>query len=335
MRAVRIHEFTEFENLKLEHDAPRPELKPRQVRIQVKAAPLSIALRLMATGDYQRRPPMPYVPGGEVAGVVTEVADGVERLKVGDRVAGIIDWGALAEEAAGYDANLYPIPDDMDFAQAASLSPSYATSMAALTWRHQLDVSEGEWLLVHGAAGGVGLAAVEIGKALGTRVIATAGTAEKCRFVAEHGADHVINYAEDDFRQKVMEITNGRGVDAVYEPVGGEVFRQSLRCMAPGARICPIGFAGGEIPQIPANHLLVKNISVCGLFLGYYCGWGREDVRYEHADRLAADVERMLQWWREGRLSLHTSHVLPLEDFQEAMKIVTSRQAMGRVVVVP
>lgn len=335
MRAVRIHEFTEFENLKLEHDAPRPELKPRQVRIRVKAAPLSIALRLMSTGDYQRRPPMPYVPGGEVSGVVTETAEGVEGLKVGDRVAGIIDWGALAEECVGYDATLYPIPDDMPFPEAASLSPSYATSMAALTWRHQLDVEAGEWLLVHGAAGGVGLAAVEIGKCLGAKVIATAGTAEKCAFVAEHGADHVINYSEEDFRRKVLEITGGRGVDAVYEPVGGDVFRQSMRCMAPGGRICPIGFAGGDIPEIPANHLLVKNISVCGLFLGYYCGWGREDVRYEHRARLAADVEKLTGWWREGRLSLHTSHVLPLEDFQEAMKIVTSRQAMGRVVVVP
>ena len=335
MRAVRIHEFTEFENLKLERDAPRPELKPRQVRIEVKAAPVSIALRLMSTGEYQRRPPMPYVPGGEISGIVTEAAEGVTRVKVGDRVAGIIDWGALAEEAVGYDATIYPIPDDMPFEEAASLSPSYATSMAALTWRHQLDVAAGEWLLVHGAAGGVGLAAVEIGKCLGANVIATAGTKAKCDFIAEKGADHVINYRQENFRDRVMEITGGRGVDAVYEPVGGDIFRRSLSCMAPGGRICPIGFAGGDIPQIPANHLLVKNISVCGLFLGYYCGWGREDVRYQYADMLKADVDRMIGWWREGRLSLHTSHKVPLDNFQEAMRLVTARETMGRVVVVP
>ncbi|WP_416898016.1 MAG: NADPH:quinone oxidoreductase family protein [Minwuia sp.] len=335
MRAVRIHRYSAFEDLELEQDVPRPELLPRQVRIAVKAAPLSIALHLMAKGDYQRRPPLPYVPGGEVSGVVTEIAEGVDRLKVGDRVAGIIDWGAMAEEAVGYDATLYPIPDGMPFPEAASLSPSYATSMAALTWRHQLDVQPGEWLLVHGAAGGVGLAAVEIGKALGAKVIAVVGSQEKADFIAAHGADHTVIHTEANFRERVMDLTGGRGADAVFETVGGDSFMQSLRCMAPGSRICVIGFAGGTVPQIPANHLLVKNITVCGLFLGYYCGWGREDVRYDHRDRLAADVERLTAWWREGKLSLHTSHVLPLAEFQEAMRIVTSREAMGRVVVVP
>ena len=163
----------------------------------------------------------------------------------------------------------------------------------------------------------------------------TATELSRRRLIAMGEPDHTVIHTEANFRERVMDLTGGRGADAVFETVGGDSFMQSLRCMAPGSRICVIGFAGGMVPQIPANHLLVKNITVCGLFLGYYCGWGREDVRYDHRDHLAADVERLTGWWREGKLSLHTSHVLPLEDFQEAMRIVTSREAMGRVVVVP
>ena len=167
MRAVRVHEWTKFENLKLEHDVPVDAVGPRQVRIDIKASAISIALQLFVSGRYQRRPPLPFVPGSEIAGVVTEVGQDVSRLRVSDRVAGTIDWGGLADEAVADAATLYPIPDDMPFDLAASLSPSYATSMAALTWPHLLNVQAGQTLLVHGAAGGVGVAAIEIGKAIG------------------------------------------------------------------------------------------------------------------------------------------------------------------------
>lgn len=205
--------------------------------------------------------------------------------------------------------------------------------MAALTWSHQLNVQAGETLLVHGAAGGVGVAAVEIGKILGATVIATAGTDEKCKFVTEHGADHVINYREQDFREPMLDLTNGIGANAIYEPVGGDVFMQSLRCIAPEGRICPVGFAGGTIPQIPANILLVKNVAVCGLNLGYYFGWSPIDVRYRYQNRLQSDVTQLCQWYGEGRISLATSHTFPLEQFQEAMQVVLERRSQGRVVL--
>ncbi len=333
MRGVVVHEWTDFEKLKLEHNVPIPPMGERQVRIAIKASAISIALTLFVSGRYQRKPPLPFVPGGETSGIITEVGSAVERFKPGDRVAAVLDWGGLAEEAVVDDATVYPIPDTIPFHLAASLSPSYATSMAALTWPHLLNVKAGETLLVHGAAGGVGVAAVEIGKILGATVIATAGTDEKCQFAADHGADHVINYREQDFREPVLDLTHGIGANAIYEPVGGDVFAQSLRCIAPEGRICPIGFAGGTIPQIPANILLVKNVTVCGLNLGYYFGWSPNDVRYQYRDRLQADVEQLCQWYAEGRISLATSHTFPLEQFQEAMQVVLERRSQGRVVI--
>lgn len=333
MRGVVVHEWTDFENLRLEHDVPVPKVGERQVRIAIKASAIGIALTLFVSGRYQRKPPLPFVPGSETAGIITEVGPGVDRFKPGDRVVAILDWGGLAEEAVVDDATVYPIPDAIPFHLAVSLSPSYATSMAALTWSHLLNVQAGETLLVHGAAGGVGVAAVEIGKILGATVIATAGTDEKCRFIGEHGADHVINYREQDFREPVLDLTNGIGANTIYEPVGGDVFMQSLRCIAPEGRICPIGFAGGTIPQIPANILLVKNITVCGLNLGYYLGWSPIDVRYQYQDRLQADVAQLCQWYDEGRISLATSHTFPLEQFQEAMQVVLERRSLGRVVL--
>ncbi len=333
MRAVMVREWTEFENLKLEHDVPTQPVGTQQVRIAVKASGVSIALTLFVSGRYQRKPPLPFVPGVEVAGIITEVGPGVNRFKPGDRVVAAIDWGGLAEEAVAYDAPVYPLPDAIPFHLAVSLTPSYATSLAALTWPHLLKVQAGETLLVHGAAGGVGLAAVEIGKILGATVIATAGSVEKCRFISEHGADYVINHRLQDFREPVLDITNGLGANAIYDPVGGEVFTQSLRCIAPEGRICPVGFAGGTIPHIPANILLVKNVTVCGLNLGYYFGWSPNDVRYQYMDRLGSDVTQLCQWYNEGRISLATSHTFPLEQFLEAMQVVLQRRSLGRVVL--
>ncbi len=335
MRAVRVHEWTEFEALRLEQDVPPEPVGRGQLRVSIKASAISIALQLFVSGRYQRRPPLPFTPGSEIAGVVSEVGPGVQHLMEGDRVAGPIDWGGLADEAVASAVTLYRIPDDMGFAQAASLSPSYATSLAALAWPHLLDLTPGKTLLVHGASGGIGVAATEIGKILGATVIATAGGRAKCDFAAEHGADHVIDHSDQAFHQTVLDLTGGAGADAVLDPVGGDVFTQSLRCLAPEGRICPIGFASGEVPRVPANILLVKNLSVVGLNYGYYVGWSPDDVRESYRDRLTRDIDRLAAWFQDGRISLATSHALPLADFQEAMRIVVARESMGRVVVVP
>ena len=287
----------------------------------------------MVSGRYQRKPPLPFTPGCEIAGIITDVGPEVDRFRPGDRVVATIDWGGMAEAAVTYDATVYPLPDTIPFHLAVSVTPSYATSLAALTWTHQLNVQAGDTLLVHGAAGGVGLAAVEIGKILGATVIATAGTDEKCRFITEHGADHAINYRQQSFREPVLDLTHGLGANAIYDPVGGDVFAQSLRCIAPEGRICPIGFAGGTIPQIPANILLVKNVTVCGLYLGYYYGWSPNDVRYQYIDRLQDMVAQLCQWYDAGRISLATSHTFPLDQFQDAMQVVIPRQSLRRVVL--
>jgi len=197
-----------------------------------------------------------------------------------------------------------------------------------------LNVKAGETMLVHGASGGVGIAAVEIGKILGATVIATAGSQAKLERARAHGADHVINYREQDFREQVLALTNGDGVDAVYDPVGGEVFMQSLRCMAPEARIMPVGFAGGEIPHIPANLLLVKNLIVCGLNMGLYYGWSPKDMRYEYEDRMRANMEQLFDWFVAGRINPVVDITYPLARVHQAMDDVLTRRAIGRVAVV-
>ncbi|MBT5107165.1 MAG: NADPH:quinone oxidoreductase family protein [Rhodospirillaceae bacterium] len=333
MRGVLVEEWTEFEKLRLA-ECPRSALQPRQVRIRTQAAGVSFATSLVVSGNYQRKPPLPFVPGTEIAGIVTEVADGVTRFKVGDRVASVIDWGGLAEETPAFEVNTFKIPDSLEFHKAICFTNSYGTSYAALMWPHLLRVEAGQTLLVHGAAGGVGVAAVEIGKILGATVIATAGSAEKLDIVRDHGADHAINYREGPFREQVLELTNGRGADAIYDPVGGEVFEQSLRCIAPEGRIMPVGFAAGTIQQIPANILLVKNITVCGLNMGYYNGWSPDDVRDKYADRMAAMMAQLFAWYDEGRLKPRVSATFALDDFQQAMAMVLGRKAQGRVAVV-
>jgi len=334
MRAVMVRDWTEFENLQLEDHVPAPQVGPNQVKIAIKAAGVSFAATLFVSGRYQRQPPLPFSPGTEAAGIVTETGKGVTRFKPGDRVAATLDWGGMAEEVVIYDATVYSIPEAMPFVQAIGLTNSYSTALAALTWPHLLNVQSGETLLVHGAAGGVGLAAVELGNLLGATVIATVGSEEKRRVVIEHGADHAINYREQDFREPVLDLTNGLGANAILDPVGGDVFTQSLRCIAPEGRISPIGFAGGIIPQIPANILLVKNITTCGLNLGYYFGWSPNDVRYEYVDRIAPMMQQLCQWFEEGKISLRTSHTFPLEQFQDAMRMVLQRRSIGRVALV-
>ena len=333
MRAVWVEDWKPFEELQLQ-EVPRPVLGPRNLRIATQAAGVSFATSLVVQGKYQRKPPRPFAPGTEVAGIVSEVGSAVTKFQPGDRVCSILDWGGLAEEAASLEVNTFKIPDSLPYPEAISFTNSYGTSIASLTWPHLLNVQKGDWLLVHGAAGGVGIAAVEIGKILGATVIATASSEEKLDLVRAHGADHAINYREHDFREAVLEITDGRGVDKVYDPVGGDVFMQSLRCMAPEGRICPVGFAGGTIQQVPANLLLVKNLTVCGVNMGYYAGWSPNDVRYEYEDRIRAMMTQLFDWYEAGLIKPVSGGVYPLDRFQDAMADVLGRKSLGRVAVV-
>lgn len=333
MQGILVRDWTTFDQLELT-DVPEPALDEDRVRIRIQAAGVSFAMSLVVQGKYQRKPPLPFVPGTEVAGIVEAVGPAARRFAVGDRVCAVLDWGGLAEIACPREVNVYPIPDGLEFHRAIAFTNSYATSAAALTWPHLLDVRAGQSLLVHGAAGGVGIAAVEIGKILGATVIATAGSASKLDIARRHGADHLIDYRREDFRERVLALTGGRGVDAVYDPVGGEVFMQSLRCMAPEARIMPVGFAGGEIPQIPANILLVKNLVVCGLNMGLYFGWSPTDLRYAYEERMRRHMQQLFDWFEAGHLNPVVERTYPLPRVFEAMDDVLARRAVGRVAVV-
>jgi len=334
MKGVLVTEWSPFEALQLA-DVAQPVVGERDVLIEVRAAGISFATSLVVQGKYQRKPPLPFVPGTEVAGVVIAVGPGVTRFKPDDRVCAVLDWGGLAEYACAKEVNVFAIPDSLSYPRAIAFTNSYATSAAALMWPHLLNVQPGQWLLVHGASGGVGIAAVEIGKIRGATIVATAGSPEKLRAARAHGADHQINYRSGDFRARVLELTNGRGVDAVFDPVGGDVFMQSLRCMAPEGRIMPVGFAGGVAPQIPANLLLVKNLTVCGLNLGLYYGWSPNDMRYVYEERMRSQMTQLFTWFQEGLIKPAVDRTYPLAEFQSAMADVLSRRSIGRIAVVP
>ncbi len=332
MKALICRQWGTPEDLRLE-DMERPPLKPGQVRIKVKAAGVSFAMTLVIAGKYQRRPPLPFAPGTEVTGEAIEVDPACKRVRVGDEVMAVLDWGGLAEEAVAHEVNVFAKPGNVSFVEAIPLVVSYPTSAAALTWPMVLDLQKGQTLLVHAAAGGVGMAAVEIGKILGATVIATAGGPRKTGFARVHGADHVIDYATANFRDEVLKLTDGRGVDRIYDPVGGEVFNQSLRCLASEGRICPIGFASGAIPQVPANILLVKSIAVMGFNYGYYVGWSPHDARFEEADRILALTQRVRGWCEQGLCRPHVDRTYKLEEAPLAMRALLARQAVGRVAI--
>jgi NADPH2:quinone reductase len=304
-------------------DIPSPKPGPGEVRVRLRAAGLNFADTLLIAGKYQLQPQFPFSPGFEGAGEVIELGAGVTRHQLGDRVATFALDGGYAEQIVIPERMATPIPDSMDYGTAASFIVAYGTSHLALDHRAQLQ--SGEVLLVHGAAGGVGLTALEIGKKMGATVIATASTAEKLAVCQAYGADHLINYREEDFRRRVKHITKGRGVDVVYDPVGGDVFDQSLRCMKWEGRLLVIGFASGRIPQAQANLLLVKNFSIVGFFWGAYA--------QKDPDRLEASNRQLLRWFDEGSLKPHVSHTLPLERAADGLKMLLARQTTGRLVL--
>jgi len=326
MRALLCRQWCEFKDLRIE-DIPVPELRPGCVRLRVAYAGLGFAISLVVAGKYQRKPPLPFVPGTEVTGTVIEVASGVTRVKPGDRVLAILDWGGFAEEAVASEDTVYPLPAGLALASSTHLAISYGTAYGALVWRARLQ--PGETLLVHGAAGGTGLAAVELGKQLEARVIACASSEQKRAAAKAHGADLVL--PNRDFREAVKAYTGGRGADVIFDPVGGDVFDESLRCIAAEGRILPIGFAGGRVPLIPANILLVKNITVLGLNFGTYVGWGLTDERRRYAPKVQAMMAQLFDWALAGRLRPTVSHCFELSRYAEAMDIVLARGSTGKV----
>jgi len=322
MRAVLCKEWGGPEKLVIE-DAPSPAIREGAVRIAVKAVGINFADLLLIAGQYQEKPAFPFTPGMEAAGTVAEVGAGVRGLKTGDRVMALTGTGAYAEEVVVDAPRVLPIPAKMDFCSAAAFPVTYGTSHVALESRARLQA--GEWLLVTGAAGGVGLTAVEIGKVMGARVIACAGSAEKLAIAQQHGADHLIDYSREDIRERVKAITGGRGADVIYDPVGGDAFDAGLRSIAWGGRVIIIGFASGRIPQVAANILLVKNIDLIGLYWGSYSARNPAVIRDSYT--------KLLRWFEEGKLKPHVSHQFDLQDVAQAMDMLRQRKSTGKVVM--
>jgi len=300
-----------------------------QVRIRAAAAGLNFADLLVSAGKYQVKHAPPFVPGFELSGTIAAVGSNVAHIRAGDSVMAIPDSGAFAEIVVTAAAGVYPAPNGMGAAEAAGFPIAYGTSYLALA--EQAKLRPGEILLVQGAAGGVGLTAVEIGKALGAQIIATAGGPEKCAIAAAHGADRTIDYRAEDIRERVKalaaELSDGKksGVDVVYDPIGGDMFDASLRSVNWNARILIVGFAGGAVPQIPANILLVKNVAALGFYFG---SW-----RKQRPDLVAAAFAALDRLYQAGRLKPLVSHTFDLADFRTGLELVRDRKSTGKIVL--
>jgi len=322
MKALVCRELADdIGTLKVE-DIQLPPLKSGQARVRLRAAAVNFPDILTVQGKYQHKPELPYVPGTEGAGDVIAVGDGVTNVKVGDRVT-VGGLGCFAEETQVAATQLRPIPNGADYATAAGFTAAYLTAYVGLVRRAQM--AKGEWLLVHGAAGGVGLAAVDLGKALGAHVIATASTDEKRAFLKSYGADHVL--PSSGFREEVKALTGGVGADVIYDPVGGDVFDESTRCIAFDGRVLVVGFTSGRIPTVSVNIPLIKGFSVMGMRAGEYGrkfpAKGRENI---------AALDTMLA---EGKLHPHVCARLPLAQAVDAMRMLQDRKAIGKVIVEP
>lgn len=312
------------ETLVLE-DRADPVAGPGEAVVRVHAAGVNFPDALIIQNKYQFTPALPFVPGSECAGVIESVGDGVSRVKPGDRVIALTASGAFAEKVAASAEALTPLPDDVDFATGSAFLLTYGTAYHALEDRAAL--KQGETLLVLGAAGGVGIAAIEIGKALGARVIAGASSPEKRRLCREHGADEAIDYAAADLKPALATLTSGKGVDVVFDPVGGPFTEAALRNCAWRGRHLVIGFANGEIPRLPVNLTLLKGCSLVGVF------WGRY-VKTEPAG-WASDLQTLFKWLREGRIRPHVAERYPLERGAEALTTLLARKALGKLVITP
>ena len=303
-------------------EIPDPVPGKRQVAIRVHACGVNFADTLIVQGKYQERPELPFVPGSEVAGEVIALGEGVKGIALGQRVMALTSVGGFAEIALASADTLIPLPDGIDFTDAAAFTVAYGTSHVALETRAQLKA--GETLIINGASGGVGLTALEIGKMMGATVIGLASTEEKRALVAERGADHVFDVADPELRDKVKALG---GADVGYDVVGGDAFNTMLRCMKFEGRLLTVGFASGEIPQVPANLLLVKNISVVGVYWGSYAR--------NNPSVLMKSLVQLTQWLKEGQLRPHVSAVYSLDEATKGLEALANRQSVGKVVIKP
>jgi NADPH2:quinone reductase len=322
MKAVLCKAYGPPESLVIE-DVPSPTPGPGEVVVSVKAASVNFPDVLIIQNKYQFKPPLPFSPGSELAGVVKEVGEGVGAFKPGDKVIAFTGHGAFAEEVKTEAARLVPLPAGMDFNTGAAFVLTYGTSDHALRDRGALKA--GETLLVLGAAGGVGLAAIEIGKALGARVIACASAEDKLAVCREHGADETINYASEDLRERIKALTAGKGVDVVYDAVGGPYSEPAFRSIAWRGRLLVVGFAAGDIPKLPLNLALLKGASIVGVFWGDF---GRREPK-----QFAESIRQLGRWYAEGRLKPHISQVLPLARAAEALNLMAARKVKGKLVL--
>jgi len=323
MRAWQVREWCEPDGMEFCDLAP-PEPQPGQVRVRNRAAALNFFDILQIQGKYQTKPSFPFTPGAEIAGEIDAVGPGVSHWRVGDRVIGLPGGSGFAEQTVLDASKVFRIPNGMDWAPAAALPIVYHTSYLALKDRGKL--REGEWLLVHAGASGVGMSAIQLGRAFGARVIATAGSPEKLEFARRQGAEHVLDYTDTHWPDHVKQITGGRGADVIYDPVGGDVFDLSTKCIASEGRLLVIGFAGGRIPSIAANRILLKNMSVVGVF------WGNHTQ--VHPNYTAQTQSALEGLWAEGKIRPEVSHTWPLAELPQAMRALAARQVLGKAVMI-
>jgi NADPH2:quinone reductase len=322
MKALVCKEFGPAKNLKVE-EMNEPIPNADEVCIKVHAAGVNFPDILMVEGKYQVKPAFPFAPGAEAAGEIISIGENITKYKIGQRVIAMTGHGAFAEIVKASEKKIIPLNDNVDFETASILPMVYGTSAHALIQRGKL--KKGETLLVHGAAGGVGLAAVEIGKAMGARVIATASTDEKCQVAREHGADQTINYSNGQFKEIVKSMTDGKGADVIYDPVGGDVFDQSLRCIAWEGRLLVVGFTSGRIPSAPANLALLKSCDIVGVF------WGAFVERTPHIN--LENFEKLYKWIDEGFIKPRISMKVSLENTLDAMQAIADRKIIGKAIV--
>ena len=323
MKAMMCEAFGPIENLQV-REVPSPVPGPKQLLVEVKSAGVNFPDALMVQGRYQVKPPLPFAPGAEIAGVVKGVGEGVREFAVGDRVMALVSTGGFAQQCIAEAARTMPLPDGMDFDAGAALVLTYCTSLHALKDVGALQV--GETLVVLGAAGGVGISAIEIGKVMGARVIAAASTDEKLALCREVGADETINYSTENLKDRINELTGGKGADMVYDPVGGDYTEQALRAIKWRGKLLVIGFAAGEIPKIPLNLALLKERQILGVY------WG-DSTKHDPAGHLA-NLKQLEAWFAEGKIKPIVSERFPLERAKDALMLIANRGVKGKVVVV-
>ena len=322
MKAVLCTHFCKPEELEFA-DIPSPKAGPGEALVRVKAAALNFFDTLIIAGKYQQKPPFPFSPGAEFAGTVEQIGDGVADIAVGDRVMGSMGWGAARDYVAAEARQLVKIPQSLDFERAAGLCVTYGTSLYALRERAQL--RHGEALVVLGASGGVGLAAVELGKLMGARVIACASSDEKLKFAREHGADETVNYDGENLRDALRRLGGEHGIDVIYDPVGGPYAEPAVRSLAWEGRYLVVGFTAGEIPKLPLNLVLLRSCDIRGVF------WGSWSKREPQA--LRNSLSDIAQWCAAGKLSGHVHAVYPLKEIAAAMKAIADRKVMGKIIL--